>query len=303
MITREKKLQIFENFVVDSNLKKKVQNNEGEKGDTSDNWIPINQISLGSSGLSYDGITYSENLRITEYLKYVYQQNRTIINWCKLKFAGYFLKTKIKKNFIKFQPIEDFFNDVHNSVKELNLDEKSIEFYIETISTANENGQQALVEILTSKKDALLKELSLVTNTKLIGGVKYVTESDIVNFYEKTKSSARYLKLTWMKNYSRVIPTNVIATKKEYDDFYAFDNYVVLHFDKNNDSTQMTQKEIEKAKDPILFGVIRGSDKLYYIGDWVDEYCDLTLNVLIETLEQKKVRELTKESITKEITN
>ena len=39
-----------------------------------------------------------------------------------------------------------------------------------------------------------------------------------------------------------------------------------------------TREEREKAKrrDPILFGIFKESRKLYYIGDWVDDYCDLT---------------------------
>lgn len=53
----------------------------------------------------------------------------------------------------------------------------------------------------------------------------------------------------------------------------------------------------QKAKkDPILFGVIRNSDKLYYIADWVDEYCDLTLEKMFETL-QDKVLEINNTSV------
>lgn len=50
----------------------------------------------------------------------------------------------------------------------------------------------------------------------------------------------------------------------------------------------MTQKEKEKAKDPILFGVIQGSRKLYFIGDWIDDYCDLTLEKMMKTIKDKE---------------
>lgn len=36
-----------------------------------------------------------------------------------------------------------------------------------------------------------------------------------------------------------------------------------------------------KRKDPILFGVIAGSNKLYFIGDWIDEYCDLRFDDVV----------------------
>lgn len=40
----------------------------------------------------------------------------------------------------------------------------------------------------------------------------------------------------------------------------------------------------KKDKDPILFGTFQDRkqkvcvDRFYYLGDWVDEYCDLTLD-------------------------
>lgn len=34
----------------------------------------------------------------------------------------------------------------------------------------------------------------------------------------------------------------------------------------------------------IIFGVIASSKKLYYITDWIDEYCDLTLEQFVDTL-------------------
>ena len=50
----------------------------------------------------------------------------------------------------------------------------------------------------------------------------------------------------------------------------------------------MTEEEKRIKKDPILFGVIYGSNKLYYIADWVDEYCDLTWDQVVEKLEKDK---------------
>ena len=48
-------------------------------------------------------------------------------------------------------------------------------------------------------------------------------------------------------------------------------------------------KESKPEKDPIIFGAFiqRGKDvlmseRLYYIADWIDEYCDLTLEKLTQ---------------------
>ena len=59
----------------------------------------------------------------------------------------------------------------------------------------------------------------------------------------------------------------------------------------------MTAKEIEKAKDPILFGVIKESNKLFYVGDWIDEHCDLTLEKFLEVMEMETAKEMTQEVI------
>jgi len=51
----------------------------------------------------------------------------------------------------------------------------------------------------------------------------------------------------------------------------------------------MTEKEKEKAKDPILFGVMKNSRNLYFIADWEDEYCDLTLSKMLNVLGKKSL--------------
>ena len=56
------------------------------------------------------------------------------------------------------------------------------------------------------------------------------------------------------------------------------------------------EREEAKRKDPILFGVLAGSRKLYYITDWVDEYCDLSLEKFVDTIGVKKeeIKRITK---------
>ncbi len=43
-----------------------------------------------------------------------------------------------------------------------------------------------------------------------------------------------------------------------------------------------TAADAIREKDPILFGITdRHPDRLYFIADWVDEFCDLTLSQLL----------------------
>ncbi|HEY8094921.1 MAG TPA: hypothetical protein VIE65_02365 [Methylobacter sp.] len=53
-----------------------------------------------------------------------------------------------------------------------------------------------------------------------------------------------------------------------------------------------TKAEIEARKDPILFGMIKGRRILYYICDWVDEYCDLTLDQIADTIGKETIQEI-----------
>lgn len=92
-----------------------------------------------------------------------------------------------------------------------------------------------------------------------------------------------------------------------------FDKYYILYTDFTYTGEKISSGEInnvskEKEKDPILFGAfVKDSttierttymgDKLYFIADWEDEYCDLTLDKLmrempevVHNLDKKKIK-------------
>ena len=65
-----------------------------------------------------------------------------------------------------------------------------------------------------------------------------------------------------------------------------FDEFFIIFTDYTGEVERTVKKE-ERDKDPILFGVVHHPDKtnmptnrMYFIADWVDEYCDLTLEEL-----------------------
>jgi hypothetical protein len=287
MITTSNKLEIFENFVSIPKATKKEENSSGT--------ISVsNMTSFISGGPERDAnsLTDSIEVRAVDYFHYLHMHEHSLKSWIRLKGAELlFPKKKITK--IRYQSVDEFFNDVKSSIKTLEVNPSSVEFYTNAIETAKSNGQIAFLEILRDKKDGVLAETKLLE----VGEVKYVTEEDVVKFYKKANLKNRMLKLTWIKNYARMIPEDVIEAKKKFDGSELFDNYVILHFDKFDNSTQMTKAEVEKAKDPILFGVLKGTRNLYFIGDWIDEYCDLTLDKFLSTLEMEEARKLSGESI------
>ena len=279
------KLSVFENFVVDQNLrshKSKVITDLDSSG-SSFNFINSN---------TSRSFNRTEDVQVIDYLDYIHQHERSIKSWTRLKLATIFFKKKTVKK-VKYESVDIFFRNIKQAVKILDIEESSLDFYENAINDAINNGQEALKEILRSKKEGILAELNLLKN----GVIKYVSEEDVIEFYHRSKLPEKILKLTWVKNYIRVIPEDVMKEKRSFDTKEVFDNYVILHFDKDDSSTEMTEKEKEKAKDPILFGVVKGSRKLYYVADWIDEYCDLTLDKMLETLEIEAPKELTKEVI------
>ena len=288
MITAANKLEIFENFIVIPKTSKKSDNLTG--GITVGNSMA--SFISGAIGRDDNSLTESIEIRAVNYFHYLHMHEHTLKSWIKLKAAEILFPDKrIKK--IRYQSVDEFFNDVKDSIKKLEVNPNSVEFYTNAIETAKNNGQIAFLEILRDKKDGVLAEAKLLE----VGEIKYVTEEDVVKFYKKANLGSKMLKLTWMKNYARMIPDDVIENKKKYDVLELFDNYVIMHFDKNDTSTQMTKAEVEKAKDPILFGVLKGTRNLYFIGDWIDEYCDLTLDKFLSTLEMEEARKLSEESM------
>ena len=157
-----------------------------------------------------------------------------------------------------------------------------IEPYLKALQNAKKMGQTALCEkllamIIINKLESIL--LSYGYGNK-------ISEQQVVNFVKKTDKG---VDLCYIKNFSRPIPSDVIEKKVELDKLHVFDNYCILYYDPSGKSYKKTQEELEeerkKKSDPILFGMIRGSRNLYYVADWIDEYCDLTLEKFIKESE------------------
>lgn len=103
----------------------------------------------------------------------------------------------------------------------------------------------------------------------------------MVDFIKKCEKGMR---LDYLKNYGRVIPEEVVDKIDKVNQLEIFDNYAVLYYDPDGKVYKETAKEEAKRRDPIIFGVIASSKKRYYITDWIEEYCDLTLEQFVDTL-------------------
>ena len=156
-----------------------------------------------------------------------------------------------------------------------------VEKYLAAIHNAKTVGQTALSEKLMREMIANKYESFLAAE----GYYYVVTEQQVIDF---AKKSERGISLDYLKNFVRPIPDSVIEKINKADELEVFDNYVIMHYDPKGEARQDTAKEEMKKRDPIVFGVIAGSTKLYYVADWIDEYCDLTLEKFVDTLKITK---------------
>lgn len=184
--------------------------------------------------------------------------------------------------------VQQFFASVKDSVEQIAVVNERAAGYAELLAKALSTGQKALYEQLIAQLDAVRSETQLLA----IGMTKTISEQSIIALNEK---SPRGIRLDWIVNFARPIPDQIVALKRECDERQIFDNYVVMHYDPEARNAELTNKEKEAVRDPILFGVLEGSRKLYFVGDWIDEQCDLTLDKVAELIGKDAVQTLATE--------
>lgn len=179
---------------------------------------------------------------------------------------------------------KEYFNQLKQSVK--TIDDKLIKNSYLTISKLADKylktGQEKSLGKLYFLTKVLDKEKELVK----LGVSKYVYRSDVENYIDNVSSDV--VKIIDLKNYIREIPDELVEvidkTKKLFNKFY------IIYTDYTGKDERKVEAE-RREKDPILFGVFTHnrfvSDRFYYLGDWVDEYCDLTFDKFINEYTSK----------------
>lgn len=147
----------------------------------------------------------------------------------------------------------------------------------QAILTARSTGQRAFVLQLEEQREVLRSENAMFA----FGVRRFLTEKQLFAFSRKIN---RGLCLDWLRHFTRPIPKEVREKKAACDAACLFDDYVVLYIDTTGDMQSAVSVKTEMPKDPILFGVVLGSRRLYFVADWIDEYCDLTLDKIVQKL-------------------
>ncbi len=286
MLTEDRKnIFLIKSFTIDYSLKKHQKQNfstfrDTDSKTTQDTTVEFhNSVFIGdpttvpmiSGSGSINGGFFSSSSGFERVWDGIpFESSRYYTN----SFEKYWFKTKIsvKSLFYKGRqsPIK-YFKNIKTSIEELkNIDEK-IQYLEKVSQSLRVSGQKQMLEVSLSQKKVLEYEKILKeSNFK-----KYITEDNLVAFTLKCKKG---LKMEYIYEFNRLIPETVIKNRDKAEELKVFDNYVILHYDPS------AKVDLVEKKDPILFGLIKNSNKLYFIDDWIDEKCDLTYDKIIKEL-------------------
>ena len=180
-------------------------------------------------------------------------------------------------------PIE-IFDEVKENFQELkgqNVDAEEMKILLRKLENAK---QRSVIDQIKSTQ----KLSDLESILAKAGFTQYQPESAMVTFIRSVKKG---LCLHEIEEFDRVIPDQVMDKFNEAEKLKVFDNYLILHYDpKKADNPYYTKEKAPKPRDPIMFGVIRNSDKMYFVADWIDEYCGLTYKEILSAGKDFKLK-------------
>lgn len=209
------------------------------------------------------------------------------INTDGLNATQYFNYLKEKKQIITDKDLKELYNG-----------------YLSLVEKYSVAGQTRVIEKLRFLVDNIEKEMQIVD----LGIDSFVYRDDIEDYIDNI--SKNVVKIIELENYLRDIPDNIVQIIAKTKDI--FDKMYVVF----TDYTGKVEKEVEKErreKDPILFGTFQRprsdsrnngtilNDRFYFLGDWEDEHCDLTMDKFLTEVGKEKLQKVVIPTNTNEI--
>lgn len=178
----------------------------------------------------------------------------------KMTPSEYFSYVKEKKNHIEEEDLRQIYENALNMIKRYEI-----------------TGQTKSIEKLKFLLDIIELEIPIVK----AGYNQFVYRWDVEEYIDKISDDSVFI--IEMKNYEREFPDEVIDKIVKAKEVFGDNLYVIY-----TDYTKKTQRKVAKERrerDPILFGALIKNrvayDRFYYICDWEDEYCDLSLDKIV----------------------
>lgn len=186
--------------------------------------------------------------------------------------SKYFETLKEKKNQVSDKELSRFYD---NAIALLN------KYQI----TGQTEGMKKLIFLIeTVEKERKLVKMGINT---------FVYYEDVAEYIDDIAKNV--VKIIELERYERDLPDEAVEiisqTKHIFDKFY-----IVF-----TDYTGKIEKQVERArreKDPILFGTFQIAEsnslleRFYFLADWEDEYCDLTLGKMVSEIQNAKFKNI-----------
>jgi len=198
---------------------------------------------------------------------------------------------------VKEEVIEpkDYFNDLKTKITDVELEqlEKNRDFLAKEIEKANRLGQKNLTHKAAFMWEILEKEMVLHAT----GIRKYVHRQDVIKLIDNV-TPKNSVKIVELENYPRSIPDENMEDIEKAKELGLFDVMLVLYTDLTDEEVNTpAQKEFAaRNRDPVVFGMFMEDkinlkhDRLYFITDWEDEFCDLTFTKMIDKMSEMGIK-------------
>lgn len=141
-------------------------------------------------------------------------------------------------------------------------------------------GQKLAMKKLTFYIDKIEKEKKLLD----LGFKDYIYKDAIEDYIDNVAEGV--VKIIELENYERDLPDSVVDIIEAVQNEKIFSNLYVIFTDYTG-RVERKVKAHRREKDPILVGGFMNrdsmgvSDRLYLLADWVDPFCDLTLEKML----------------------
>lgn len=145
------------------------------------------------------------------------------------------------------------------------------------IQSCGETGQTALADIMLIEQATAIRQQEVAA----AGFDTFVKVEDVNKFRNQSKTQIDFDPL---EKFPRPIPLRVRNTISAVRKKELFDELMVLYHNPSREQIKSTKEKV-LTKDPIVFGRFSyDPDVLYFIVDWIDEVCDLTMEQFVKTL-------------------
>lgn len=275
-------LNIIEGMFHENSLPK-WQKPTTDSADSADKIVVSNQSALGSTDLRDVWESVSSTGRISRDSAWAYDRlmSESASGSRKNKESVF---RRAAKRFRKTKSVDTVMEEAKSSLRHPLVTAEVRQAAVSAkafLTVLEKSGQVYQANKVRDYLSVLTYELALVE----AGYGKYLLDTDIIKFM---LASEKGVYIDFLRNYKELMPLEVCKKKIAVDGLKVFDNYAVLFYSAEvNPFREIVNREQKrKTLDPILFGMIEGSRKLYYITDWTTDKDDLTLDRLEQVIGQ-----------------